>query len=72
VSGFIFAETPLLARVIMKIARKCFCTRIMDVWNRRMHKAPETEFPFLFLVEATFTEQMLPMLMPLNIIQFYV
>jgi hypothetical protein len=26
----------------------------------------------LFLAEATFTEQMLPMLMPPNIIQFYV
>lgn len=40
--------------------------------QKNVHKAPETEFPFLFLVEATFTEQMLLMLMPLNIIQFYV
>jgi hypothetical protein len=42
------------------------------VEQKNVHKAPEAEFPFLFLSEATFTEQMLPLLMPTNIIQFYV
>lgn len=40
--------------------------------RKNVHKAPEAAFPFLFSSEATFTEQMLPLLMPTNIIQFYV
>ena len=39
--------------------------------TENVHKAPETEFPFLFSSETTFTEQMLPLLMPTNIFQFY-
>jgi hypothetical protein len=57
----------------MKIARKTVLHKNHEcVKQKNVHKAPEMEFPFYFFVEATFTEQMLPMLMPPNIIQFYV